>query len=661
MSRALLVASLFACTHVSSWDARAPSLESRRTSNAELDVALAQPHPERAALAVARIGDVADLPAVQAALAVALARSDCAGASMLTFALTRLAPKSAPLDIPSPFAPTCRVPSLARAAAMLGGAEQLRTVAEWVKTAPPDIAEAAALGLGVRARTAAELVATTTATALAEALSRPEPNVRTAAAYGLERLGAGQTREALEKALNDTSPQVRAHAARALGEIAGGPPGPLLTLLADADWHVRVQAARGLGLLAKRGEVSVAQLSSAAAGAIDEAADGRGASAHVAVTLAEALEQLPPNSARSHLDRLAAAASHASNSAGIAVSCAFARASDRASGALARVPSCAASNEPSFRSRIRNAEVLGLLSARDSATALEALSALLSDEDSRVRAAAAQALSSAQGDVASLFTRALADGDPFVIAAAADAAKDRKDVAAFAPALGAALIRFSSAHNDSAGTPASDALVTLVGSLGPAVPDGAPLLLRLLPAGSLQLDRGIRESLAALHASPVALIPPALETPSLPVFEARSLVLHTSRGAIRVALAQGPLDAPLNVRNIVALATRHFYDGTTFHRVVPDFVAQGGDPRGDGSGGPGYAVPDELTPTPYERGTVGIALAWPDSAGSQFFVCHSAAPHLDGRYTVIGQVEDGMDVADALQIGDRITSVDVVK
>ena len=93
--------------------------------------------------------------------------------------------------------------------------------------------------------------------------------------------------------------------------------------------------------------------------------------------------------------------------------------------------------------------------------------------------------------------------------------------------------------------------------------------------------------------------------------------------------------------NFVSLARKNFLGATPFHRVVPNFVAQDGDPRGDGEGGPGYTIRDEINQRPYLRGTVGMALDWEDTGGSQFFITHSPQPHLDGRYTVFGHVVAG--------------------
>lgn len=133
--------------------------------------------------------------------------------------------------------------------------------------------------------------------------------------------------------------------------------------------------------------------------------------------------------------------------------------------------------------------------------------------------------------------------------------------------------------------------------------------------------------------------------------------MRTDRGEIHITF-DGVL-APLTVLNFATLADRKFYDGLRFHRVVPGFVAQDGDPRGDGEGGPGYAIRDELTLRPYIRGTVGMALSGPDTGGSQYFLTLSPQPHLTGHYTVFGMVTSGLAVMDSLVEGDRIRSVHI--
>ena len=135
------------------------------------------------------------------------------------------------------------------------------------------------------------------------------------------------------------------------------------------------------------------------------------------------------------------------------------------------------------------------------------------------------------------------------------------------------------------------------------------------------------------------------------------LYIDTDRGTIQIELAV--LDAPLTVDNFVALARKGFFNGLSIHRVVPDFVIQDGDPRGDGEGGPGYTIRDELNERPYLRGTVGMALDWADTGGSQFFITHSPQPHLDAKYTVFGRVVAGMEVVDEIQQWDVIRRVRV--
>jgi cyclophilin family peptidyl-prolyl cis-trans isomerase len=131
--------------------------------------------------------------------------------------------------------------------------------------------------------------------------------------------------------------------------------------------------------------------------------------------------------------------------------------------------------------------------------------------------------------------------------------------------------------------------------------------------------------------------------------------IDTDKGTIEVELAI--LEAPLTVENFVTLARKGYFNGLTIHRVVPDFVVQDGDPRGDGEGGPGFTIRDEINERPYLRGTVGMALAGKDTGGSQFFITHSPQPHLDARYTVFGHVVNGMDVVDRIAVGDIVRGV----
>ena len=123
-----------------------------------------------------------------------------------------------------------------------------------------------------------------------------------------------------------------------------------------------------------------------------------------------------------------------------------------------------------------------------------------------------------------------------------------------------------------------------------------------------------------------------------------------------------PEDAPKTVENFVALAKKGFYNGLNFHRVVPDFVVQGGCPKGNGTGGPGYMVKAEFNKQKHVRGTLAMARSQsPDSAGSQFYICYGATPHLDGQYTVFGHVVSGMEHVDRIKQGDKMTSVTITE
>jgi cyclophilin family peptidyl-prolyl cis-trans isomerase/HEAT repeat protein len=133
------------------------------------------------------------------------------------------------------------------------------------------------------------------------------------------------------------------------------------------------------------------------------------------------------------------------------------------------------------------------------------------------------------------------------------------------------------------------------------------------------------------------------------------IFLETDRGTLEIELL--PVEAPLTVAAFLGLVERRYFDGTRWHRVVPNFVVQDGDARGDGWGGPGFVLRDEVNPVRYETGRVGMALSGPDTGGSQYFITHSAQPHLDGIYTIFGRVVSGVAVLNAIGQGDRIRSI----
>ena len=135
----------------------------------------------------------------------------------------------------------------------------------------------------------------------------------------------------------------------------------------------------------------------------------------------------------------------------------------------------------------------------------------------------------------------------------------------------------------------------------------------------------------------------------------KKAVIETDKGKIELVLFDK--DAPNTVKNFEKLASAGFYNGLTFHRVVPNFVIQGGCPKGDGTGGPGYTIKCEINPRKHGTGALSMAHAGKDTGGSQFFITHSPQPHLDGKHTVFGQVEKGMDVVNKIRPGDVMRKV----
>jgi cyclophilin family peptidyl-prolyl cis-trans isomerase len=165
----------------------------------------------------------------------------------------------------------------------------------------------------------------------------------------------------------------------------------------------------------------------------------------------------------------------------------------------------------------------------------------------------------------------------------------------------------------------------------------------LLPDRLIPTEGSLRATLPATRRDP------RQPAPRLP-FRAGKVRLTTERGSFVIAL--DGRNAPNTCAMFLDLVEKGFYDGQDFHRVVPDFVAQGGDPRGDGWGGPGYTIRSEWSRLRYTRGAVGIAHDGKDTGGCQFFITLSEQPHLNGRYTIFGHVTEGMDVVDALDQGD---------
>jgi cyclophilin family peptidyl-prolyl cis-trans isomerase/HEAT repeat protein len=273
--------------------------------------------------------------------------------------------------------------------------------------------------------------------------------------------------------------------------------------------------------------------------------------------------------------------------------------------------------------------VLAALAASKAAGAGAIIRAKLKAPDVVIRSAAAQALaqlkaSDAVADLRTAYTASAAD-TAYTARASILVALAQLDPEGARPLLDQALKDKDWAVRVRAADLLRDAKVT----------EGVAVSMRPATAGE-NVDSAAWKSMVAPPFSPHAFI-------------------DTDKGTIEIELAV--LDAPITSRNFVNLARKGFFNGVAFHRIVPDFVVQGGDPRGDGEGGPGYTIRDELNQRPYLRGTVGMALDWRDTGGSQFFIALSPAPHLDARYTVFGTVVDGMEVADRLLPWDVIRRV----
>jgi cyclophilin family peptidyl-prolyl cis-trans isomerase len=473
-------------------------------------------------------------------------------------------------------------------------------------------AQEAGIALGVLARGKA-LFPETAAAELARAAALP--GAQQGAVYALSRLPkatAPGLEAALLAALRSPDAWTRSLAARAIGRhalAAGQLP------FHDPDLQVRVEAARALATAS--GAAAVLEFHGTEALALDLLRE----SPHVVISLLESAATLGVLAPSPELFSLPA------------VRCAAAAARDRVRKQLVETPRCGSG----WRARAK----AGALAAEIGLQA-EARKAF-KDEDGRVRGAAAGAAGPA---FARDLQELLRDPDPYVVQEAAGAlAKGLPDAAAAGAASPetaavreAALAtarRLATAHLKPAGDAASDALTSLVALTGP--------LPSLLPTPNAALA-------AALGVHGVAVAPPPEQRR-----EARVLRIRTKAGELVADLRTDV--APLTSAALAALAARRFYDGLDFHRVVPDFVVQGGDPRGDGDGGPGWAVPDEHSPLRFLRGTLGIATNGPETGGSQFFFCHSPQPHLDGRYTVAGQLRpESLAVLDALQPGDVILS-----
>jgi cyclophilin family peptidyl-prolyl cis-trans isomerase/HEAT repeat protein len=460
-------------------------------------------------------------------------------------------------------------------------------------------------------------------------------------AYALQRIEDERARQALTMLLEDAHPYTRAFAAKGLGGIRDRGAVPQLLPLAgrtgDADRMVAVEAIRALGRIADP----------AGAPVLLKILQSREADPTLRLEAASAIGAIRTDGVYDTLLDLLGDSQPPIRAAAIRALAEF------DTEAFVTVLS-AMDPDPHWTVRAALATVLGELPAD---AALPRLRLMLDDADDRVLPSVLAAIAKLRpADAGSILLQHLKRNDPVVRTAAATALGELR-VAGGDAALAEAY-RFG--EKDPAYTARAAALSALsaygssaaVPVLSAALADkdwavrvrAAELLKKLDPASELA------EKIRPAPTLPGGVTYTAPQVANPPV--STQVFIDTDRGSIQLELAV--LDAPLTVANFVSLVRKGYFNGLTFHRVVPDFVVQAGDPRGDGEGGPGYTIRDELNQRPYLRGTLGMALDWKDTGGSQFFITHSPQPHLDGRYTVFGRVLSGMDVVDRIQQWDVI-------
>ncbi|UCF41840.1 MAG: HEAT repeat domain-containing protein [Gemmatimonadota bacterium] len=492
---------------------------------------------------------------------------------------------------------------------------------------------------------------------LAQLAESQSERVRLGAVYSLSRLRAIGGASALLSATEDESAEIRQLGVRVLtrayADSAGldpdGVAGLVVQLLEDGDPGVRVNALRALGTY---------EDPRYAAAAADRISDP---DPNVRVQVLATLGRLGGTRAATIL------ADHADDGV-------FAVRREALLG-LARVDRSVAIrkaaawilSEDDWRRRAVGAEALGVLGGD---TAQAWLEEMVGDLDGRVAATAFGALARRDSVAASRFARdLLAHPDPVVRTLAAG--EIQRTV--HASELDILVRAYGRAQDDRI----PDARIAVVEALGALAAQGRGQRIqvadRLLSEFAACDDYLVRRA-AQQHLPEVAQqwgppfpaetgrdiddyrdIARRLVLPQQQGGVAPELIIETERGRITVSLFAA--DAPVTVNTLLELAGQHYFDGGAWHRVVPNFVIQDGDPRGDGWGGPGFAIRDEINRRRYGRGTVGMALSGPDTGGSQFFITHAPQPHLDGTYTVFGQVSDGMDVVDRIVQGDRIRTI----
>ena len=617
-------------------------------ARAALDQALADPDPvivAAAARAYGLLGSLDELAAEPAATATAA----------LTAALERVPEETKPVVV--------------EAIGRVANADARQLLVDLLKHPSGDVRTAAAIAIGRFGRRKIEMTAFAHL-ALIDALRDRVTAYSAAYAFARAQLrdasasaAAAHTRVGppLAELIDSPDTATRAVAIQAIvkQDVVGSAHAQLEKALLDGDWRVAVEAVRALagdkGDDAGRDAVAAAMVRRFA-----ELERGKPTEAHVVI---EALRALAPHGKRplvaSAVTALARSASASTTVQGVTygwIECLALVVMARGESAdLALVESC------KLPEHLRLPLVAELVGAKVGTLAQRraALAMLLAHPDVRVRASALGALASLwpegggadRAALVSTLVTALGAPDPILAGAAVEAAPAIYEAigAGDHAVLDAAIVSRARTEKD---PELAASILELVGKQKLA---GGVDACRTAVQGHPVLAAAGRSCLSALGEAPPARGEPAAASPPPGIdvataFGSREWVLTTTRGEIVIAL--DATAAPWAVATIVALTAKGYYDGLELHRVVPNFVVQGGDPTQSGWGGPGFTLPAEPSAAGFVAGGVGVADAGRDSGGSQFFVMHSSAPHLDARYTYVGKALG--NVADTLLIGDKV-------
>jgi cyclophilin family peptidyl-prolyl cis-trans isomerase len=476
--------------------------------------------------------------------------------------------------------------------------------------------------------------------------------IRRGAVFALSREPRPEGAATLRRLLADADPVIRARAARGVGIVGAlDDLARLLPLVDDVERSPRIQALRaGAALLGRTealpplvwGEKLAAVVRANALATAAAQPDNDAATAAAAL---EAAGRFLPNAELEEALREAWAAGEPRARELALAALVGGRLADRA----ALLAEAAASSDRRLRARAAE----GAAKTAD----LALLERLRRDPEPLVRVAALGAL--AELDEGASVRAALDDPDPTVRATALEALAGESALATKRIAALIDAARADGATND-VRTTGVRVLLTRAKSRPAERAAVVEILGRLAGDADWLVRREAAKALVELGEAAPALGP--VDT-GRDLAAYRQVVLQTlapvqvatERGAFTLELACP--EAPTACLSFLQLVRRGYFDGTSWHRVVPDFVAQGGDPRGDGWGGPGYTLRDEINRLRFGRGAVGVALSGPDTGGSQFFVTLSPQPHLDGGYTAFGRVVAGLEVVDTLRQGDRVVRI----